>query len=85
MVSNLANTIAFFIFTSVNVAVVYKYHKEKREKQEQNGDSNRNSQEKEELEPLLQKFKNAYPSYAILGTICTAVLFFNSPKFYKIN
>ena len=85
MVSNLANTIAFFIFTSVNVAVVYKYHKEKREKQEQNGDSNRNSQEKEELEPLLQKFKDAYPSYAILGTICTAVLFFNSPKFYKIN
>ena len=89
MVANLANTIAFFIFTSVNVAVVYKYHKEKREKQEENGNSNentrKNTNKKEELEPLLQKFKDAYPSYAILGAICTTVLFFNSPKFYKIN
>tara|TARA_A100001015_G_scaffold253246_1_gene293316 strand:+ start:1222 stop:2556 length:1335 start_codon:yes stop_codon:yes gene_type:complete len=85
MVANLANSIAFFIFTSVNVAVVYKYHKEKREKRE-NPTKNENDNEKEEeLEPLLQKFKDAYPSYAIVGAICTATLFFNSPKFYKIN
>ena len=89
MVANIANTIAFFIFTSVNIAVVYKYHKEKREKQKENANLNentsKNTSEKEELEPLLQKFKDAYPSYAILGAICTAVLFINSPKFYKIK
>lgn len=81
VVANLANTIAFFIFTCVNIAVVYKYHKEKRLLETEE----KTKEDKEELEPLLQKFKDAYPSYAILGAVCTAVLFFNSPKFYKIN
>lgn len=85
IVANLANTIAFFIFTCVNIAVVYKYYKEKREKQEQTNDSSENNTDKEELEPLLQKFKDAYPTYAILGAVCTSVLFFVSPKFYKIK
>ena len=87
MVANLANTIAFFIFTSVNIAVVYKYHKEKREQKEQalNNSSDNNQDEKEKLEPLLQKFKDAYPIYGIIGAICTSVIFIKSPQFYKIK
>jgi basic amino acid/polyamine antiporter, APA family len=81
LVANLANTIAFFIFTCVNIAVVYKYHKDKGEKTEKTN----NVTEEERLEPFLQKFKDAYPVYGILGAICTTVLFINSPKFYKIK
>lgn len=80
-VANLANTIAFFIFTCVNIAVIYKHHKKDNDVEKEDN----NDTDKEELEPLLQKFKNAYPTYAILGAICTSVLFFNSPKFYKLK
>jgi APA family basic amino acid/polyamine antiporter len=80
-VANLANTIAFFIFTCVNIAVIYKYHKKDKDAEKE---KNSNTEE-EKLSPLLQKFKDSYPIYAILGAICTSVLFIASPKFYKIK
>jgi len=77
MLANMASTLTFFIFSCVNMAVVYKFHKENY--WEKNGEAENDD------EAIIKKFKKMYPFYGIIGLLVTLYLFIVSPTYYNFN
>ena len=79
MLANMASTLTFFIFSCVNMAVVYKFHKENY--WEKNGEAEAENDD----EAIIKKFKKMYPFYGIIGLLVTLYLFIVSPTYYNFN
>ena len=75
--ANITNILTLFVFICVNICVIYTYYYKDKNKNKNKNDP--------KLTPLINKFRNTPPIYAIIALIILLILFYSTTRSFIVG